>query len=72
MAVPNKKVDTKTEEETNTNENDIPQDNLVEIKTIQNHKCNIGGKSYVFKAGQPTSVPFNVKCVLSRAGLLRG
>ena len=45
---------------------------LVGVKTIQDHMCNIGGRSYVFKAGERVMVPFNVKCILSRANLLRG
>ena len=45
---------------------------LVGVKTIQDHTCNIGGRSYVFKAGERVMVPFNVKCILSRANLLRG
>jgi len=45
---------------------------LFGVRTTQNHRCTIGGKSYVFKAGERVMVPFNVKCVLSRANLLRG
>ena len=45
---------------------------LVGVKTVQDHACNVGGKSYAFKAGERAMVPFNVKCVLSRANLLRG
>ena len=47
-------------------------DELFPVKLVQNHKCTIGGRSYVFKAGERVMVPFNVKCVLSRANLLRG
>ena len=55
-----------------------PEDNIADgeemfgVKTIQDHVCNIGGRSYVFKAGERVMVPFNVKCILSRANLLRG
>lgn len=42
------------------------------VKLIQDHNCSIGGVSYKFKAGVRVGVPFNVKCVLSRANLLRG
>ena len=87
MAVPAKKVTGNTPEDINKTEdttplpdvppteaikNDVTENDLVEVKTIQNHKCTVGGKSYLFKAGQRVLVPFNVKCILSRAGLLRG
>ena len=58
-----------------------PEDNVADlddgeemfgVKTIQDHTCNIGGRSYVFKVGERVMVPFNVKCILSRANLLRG
>ena len=58
-----------------------PEDNVADlndgeemfgVKTIQDHTCNIGGRSYVFKAGERVMVPFNVKCILSRSNLLRG
>ena len=45
---------------------------LFPVKLVRNHKCVIGGRSYVFKEGERVMVPFNVKCVLSRANLLRG
>ena len=56
-----------------------PEENIADlgeelfgVRTIQDHKCVIGGVSYMFKAGERAMVPFNVKCILSRANLLRG
>lgn len=46
--------------------------NLVGVTTTYDHKCSIGGTSYVFKAGKRVMVPNNVRCILSRANLLRG
>ena len=47
-------------------------DAIVYVSTIYDHRCTIGGKSYVFKAGVKTPVPKNVQVILSRAGKLRG
>ena len=78
MAVPSKKDRTdQTDENTQAAGASPPPaedggDGLVGVRLARDHVCNIGGKSYVFRAGERTQVPFNVKCVLSRADLLRG
>ena len=88
MAIPAKKIKSEPEDNTvektaleaaaETKDNhkdnaDLKDDGeLYGVKTVQDHVCNIGGRSYVFKAGERVMVPFNVKCILSRANLLRG
>ena len=47
-------------------------EDMVFCTLSQDHSCSIGGKSWIFKAGERVKVPFNVKCILSRANLLRG
>ncbi len=42
----------------------------VKIVLIEDHRCNIGGNWYAFKAGKHYNVPENVKNILKDAGLL--
>lgn len=58
------KVDT-----TALDESSKPEKN-VKVKLKCDHKCNIGGNWYVFKAGVQYNVPSNVKDILQGAGML--
>jgi hypothetical protein len=44
---------------------------LVEVRTLYNHKCCIGGVFYVFTANIPVLVPKHVKMTLRKQQLLK-
>lgn len=46
------------------------KETTVQVATVTDHDCFIGGKAYHFKKGVPTSVPKPVKDILRRAGIL--
>lgn len=43
----------------------------VKIKMKKDHKCNIGGNWYVFKADKQYDVPVDVKTILSKHDLIK-
>lgn len=43
----------------------------VKIKMKKNHRCNIGGNWYVFKADKQYDVPVDVKEILSKRDLIK-
>lgn len=47
-----------------------PPPKMVRIKMRDDHRCHIGGQSYVLEKGKCYNVPENVKNVLTRAELL--
>lgn len=73
--------DTETFESTETTEKDDIQVNPdveqkpavknVKILPVQDHSCCIGGKRYNLKKNVQTNVPFAVKEILNKAGLLK-
>jgi hypothetical protein len=48
----------------------LPDDELIEVTVIKNHKHTVGPNTYEYRAMEPTTVPKQVAEVLKESGLL--